>query len=240
MASRPDFRSRLAVLVTLAAGLVACSAPPPAATPPQADGTITAPAPVTTGKRLPVEVAPSRPPPVPAPVPISPPPQSSPPPSSPPPSSDDAPIPVGRPAKPARIEATGGVSVAAVLPLQCPTAGGQPFARWLASADAVDGRLTAAGVDSQGRAEVARLTVDWHRGERLLLVYGGAMPNPGHRLLIDSIARTPAGTLQVRGHRVAPPPGAMLPQVIVHPCQVIQLADPEAARDSTIEFSLAR
>lgn len=219
-------RAGLAAVATVAA-MAGCSGPPAASIPSRGDVPITVPAPSTIDKQLPPEAASRGQSPAPWP-------------GSPPPPVGDAPIPEARPDKPARIETVGGVAVVAVVPVQCPAGGGQPFARWLATADVVDPRLAAAGVDSRGRAEVARLTVAWTRGERLLLVYGGAMPNPGHRLAVDSIARTPGGALQVRGHRVAPPPGTLQPQVLAHPCQVIQLADPDAARQGAIEFSLAR
>ena len=153
----------------------------------------------------------------------------------------DRPLPVDNRPKPQRIETSGGVSVLAVLPLQCPTAGGRPFARWLATAGVVDERLTSAGVDGTGRDEAARLAVDWARGERLLLVHGGDLPNPGHRLGIDSIRRPPGGAVQVAGRLIAPAPGSIQLQVIANPCQLIHLADPGAAAGtSDIELTLTR
>lgn len=212
--------------IALIAVLAGCSAPPPgttAVTMPSVEGRLPASAAPMPGKALPAEEG-GRPP--------LPPAGSS--------EADAGRETQARPPGAGPIEAADGVKIVAVVPVQCPAAGGQPFARWLASAGVVDGRLADAGVDPAGREAVARLVVDWAGGERLLLVHGGMMPNPGHRLVIDSITRPRAEVLQVRGHRVAPQPGTIQPQVIAHPCQVVQLVDPQAARHGEIEFSLLR
>ena len=152
----------------------------------------------------------------------------------------DRPLSLDDRSKSRRIETSGGISVLTVVPLQCLTAGGRPFARWLATADVVDERLGSAGVDDGGRHEAARLAVDWAHGERLLLVYAGAQPNPGHRLVIDSIRRLETRRLRVDGRLIAPAPGSIQLQVIANPCQLIHLADPGADGASDIELTLAR
>ena len=228
--SRSRCRSGRAIaLAGLAAVAAACSTPPSGEQAARADAP--AATPVASVPKVPVvpvvpevPAGPSTPSPGELPLPVI-----------------DRPFPVDNRPKPQRIETSGGVSVLAVLPLQCPTAGGRPLARWLATAGVVDERLTSAGVDGTGRDQAARLAVDWARGERLLLVYGGALPNPGHRLGIDSIRRPPGGAVQVGGRLIAPAPGSIQLQVIANPCQLIHLADPGAAAGtSDIELTLTR
>lgn len=77
------------------------------------------------------------------------------------------------------------------------------------------------------------MTIDWSRGERLLLVHGGSAPNPGYGLVIDSIGRPAlARSLEVRAHLSHPAPGRLFPQVLAHPCQLVHLAGPGAAGSS--------
>lgn len=139
--------------------------------------------------------------------------------------------------QPGGIDTAGGVTIGQIVAANCPDGGGAPFARWVSGDKGLDGRLVEAGVAPDIRQQVA----GWDQaGAGVLLVHGGAAPNPGHRLVIESINRPATGPLQVRGRMVAPAPGSMQAQVLVYPCQLIQVTDPGRERDSSVDLSLGR
>ena len=139
---------------------------------------------------------------------------------------------------PATIETRNGITVAAVRRTPCPAGGGQAMARLLSSATEADERLAALGVAADTRAAILKSSIGWDRGERLLLVYGGQLPNPGHRLVVDTISRPAGEPLLVRGRVIPPAPGSFHAQVLVSPCLVIQLTDPSTATRRDVELVL--
>ena len=129
------------------------------------------------------------------------------------------------------IEVSGGVAVISTIAARCPAGGAQPFSRLIASPEALESRLAAAGVDEAIRERLRSTKIDWAGNERLLLIYGGSAPNPGYGLVIDAIERPQdgRGNLTVRAHLQQPLPGRMYAQVIVYPCQLVHLRDAASA-----------
>lgn len=131
-----------------------------------------------------------------------------------------------------------GITVVAVRRTYCPAGAGGPLARVFSSAAEAEARLAVLGVAADTRAAIVKPTINWDRGERLLLVHGGMLANPGYRLVVDAISHPAGGLLRVRGRVTPPPPGSIQMQVLVSPCLVIHLADPAASAVSDVELVL--
>lgn len=64
--------------------------------------------------------------------------------------------------------------------------------------------------------------IDWSK-EKLIAVNLGSRANPGYEVVVASIKRTTAGTIQVVYHEQLPMPGVNYPQVLVSPWVIVKM-----------------
>lgn len=112
------------------------------------------------------------------------------------------------------------------LPAACERAGGQRFAQSLGSREALATVVDGAGLAQPARETLLGWRVDFRAGESVVLVHAGMQPNPGWTLGVpqDPVRQ---GERLVLSARLDPPPrGAMVVQMIAHPCLFLHLAGP--------------
>jgi hypothetical protein len=160
-------------------------------------------------------------------------------PASPSPATRAPSEPAPSPAAPPAIDAGNGLVVHESRYAACPRGGDQPFARLVRARAGLSGRLDDAGIAPTVAESIAAWPVAWDRGEAIVLVHGGAQPNPGYRLVVDRVTRLSGRSLGIAGRIVPPPRDALQPQVLSHPCAVLRIAGLDG--DGTeVEFTLTR
>jgi hypothetical protein len=123
----------------------------------------------------------------------------------------------------------------------CRGGGDQPGVRVIGTSEALRSQLDALGIDAVTAGAIAAWPVAWGRGESLVVVQGGAQPNPGYGIVVERIGRTTAGGPRVEARVDAPPRGVLQPQVIAHPCVVVRVGGlPSGAADAELSLAPAR
>lgn len=122
------------------------------------------------------------------------------------------------------IAGADGVVVRDARATRCRGGGDPPAVRVIGASASVRPQLEALGIDAVTAGAIAAWPVGWGQGEALVVVQGGAQPNPGYGIVVDRIGRTAAGGPRVEARVSAPPRGMLQPQVIAHPCVILRVA----------------
>ncbi len=116
------------------------------------------------------------------------------------------------------------VRILARQPADCATAGEQRGAGAIRSREALASVARGAGISQPDVAAVLDWPVDYSRGESVVLVRAGALPNPAWTMSVDQDPIVVADALVLSARIDRPPPGRIVVQMIASPCVFLRLA----------------